>query len=730
MGVVTRRLSAIIGAGLIGPSLLALGSCRDIADLRDLGYEAPTPRVCRPTILPAQHGALSVRLVNAGTRGSAADFCLRASGSSDWGTSVFASGGPSCQYGLGYAQATVPFSAPSEKFDVKAIPAGASCNARATSELDGVVATAGSAAAVTLLRYGGGRVRETIASLPEDAVQFKAALALRTVNALASGQSVNLGLASSPTLPAAVPHPVFPQAIPPGHVEPEAASVAGIGSVDGRGYLNTTPYAAFGVVLQNTTDALFTTAFNPVENSPPYSAYAIGDTADATHPVRGLVCVDDQQPAGDAGSVLANCVLSKPPSLVVDTLNPALYGAAAPFVDERRPYVAPTIAARTATDLMCVVEVDLDADKQAIVQAASAHFPYSYWLPTNLDTAPTDPINAQGQVPPPPSAAPCNGIDATTIANIFQCTAQNCATPADMSGHIETNACLSGACLFEYAQLYQAGPQQNACFDCIVYYVSGQSSLAHAQQECTTDARRAPFAFDGMNGTLILSHYPLSDTRAYVLPGTGYRRVALYARVSPGGQAVDFYCTQLETPNIDKELPYTGQYGKDASDGGQVSENGWEDEQDLQVSRLVTWIKATSGASGNPAIIAGDWHATIGVNDPTGKVVLGNVSSEVIRALDAAYGGAFVRAEPAGYTPICTNCPAPANVYNQSVIPEDTTPTFLLGFPQDATTDDSRWGTENVVPLMSIPHEMAPASSGPLGEYFQRSIHVVRPSKQ
>jgi len=725
MDVVTTRLPAIIGAGLIGTSLLALGSCRDIADLRDnLSYQAPGPKVCRPTILPAHHGAPLVRLVNAGTRGSAADFCLRASGSSTWGTSVFASGGPSCQYGLDYGQATVPFSAPSEKFDVKAIPAGSSCDAQATSELDEVVAAAGGAAAVTLLRYGGSRVRESIVSLPEDAVQFDAALRVRTVNALASGQSINMGLASSTTLPATVPQPFFTHAIPPGHVEP-ATAVTGVGSVDGHGYLSTTPYGAFGVVLQNTTDAVFTTAFSS-ENSPPYSAYAIGDTGDATHAVRGLLCVDDQQPAGDAGAVLANCVLSKPPSLVVDTCNMSLYGAAAPFVDERRPYVAPAIAARTATDLMCVVEVEVDADKQNIIQAASAHFPYSYWLPTNLDTVPTDPTNAQGQVPPPPSKAPCDGIDATTLSDIFQCAAQNCATPADMSGHIETTACLQSSCVLPLASLYLA--QQYACFDCIIYYVSGQSSIAHAQQECTTDASHAPFAFDGMNGTLILSHYPLSDTHAYRLPGTGYRRVVLYAKVSLEDQAVDFYCTQLQTPNYNKSLPYAGQYGQDAvqSDGG--SENGWEDEQNLQVSRLVSWIKTTSGASGNPAIIAGDWHATIGVNNSMGNVILGDVAPEVIRAMDAAHGGAFVRAEPAGYAPHCTTCPS--NVYNQGTIPEDSTPTFLLGFPDGATTDDSLWGTENVVPLMSISHEIAPASSGPVAQSFQRSIHLVRPSKQ
>jgi hypothetical protein len=298
-----------------------------------------------------------------------------------------------------------------------------------------------------------------------------------------------------------------------------------------------------------------------------------------------------------------------------------------------------------------------------------------------------------------------------------------------MTGSIQTTSCLKAACIFPYAELYRQGAQENACFDCIIYNLSAEASVAQTQQACTAD-KRAPFAFDGMNGSLILSHYPLANTKAYILPGTGYRRVGLYAEVQPpGSQNLDFFCTQLISPLIDAELPYTGQYGKDAtlSDGG--TENGWEDEQTLQIAKLVTWILATNKATGNPTIVAGDWHATVGVTDAMGNVILGDLAPEVIRALDSAYGGPFTRADPEGLTPSCDYCPAPTNLYNSGSTPETFESLFLAGFPKGSATDDTLWATDNTVPLTSIPHEAAPGPKGPLSAYFGRSVHLLKPSK-
>ncbi len=517
----------------------------------------------------------------------------------------------------------------------------------------------------------------------------------------------------------------YPKPIRPGGVEPATTPIPALGPVDQDGYLqgNSSNSWNYGIVLEGSLQASFvvTTTLNGSTSS----VYAIGSSSDATHPLRGLICPEDVGGTAGGSDLLARCSLSLPPSLVVDTFNAALYGANAPFNDQRRPWVSKTIAERTS-DLMCVIEADWDSDKEAIAAAASGHFPYAYYVSTDLDTKPTDPTDAR----PPPSSAPCAGIDPETLSNIFQCTAQKCATPPDMTGHIETTNCLQPSCLFQYGTLYRAGFQQDACFDCLIYYTSGESSLEHVQQECTTDVR-APFAYDGANGTLMLSHYPLTAQQALILPGTGYRRVALYAQAVVGAQHIDFYCAQLISPIIDSELPYTGSYGMDSTspDGG-VGENGWEDEQYLQAGKVVDWIRKTSGATGNPVVIAGDWHATDDVTDAGGNLIIGSQSPEVLKLLDRKQGGAFDRAEPSGFQPRCTYCPAPENVLNTSLIqPEDFTPTFLMSFPPSSVTDDVLWGTQNVVPLTSILYLPAPSGGmGPPSTYYGRSVHLIRPT--
>jgi hypothetical protein len=218
----------------------------------------------------------------------------------------------------------------------------------------------------------------------------------------------------------------------------------------------------------------------------------------------------------------------------------------------------------------------------------------------------------------------------------------------------------------------------------------------------------------------------LSHQQTYVLPGSGYRHAILYAVADIGGQQVDFYCGQLISPVLGSEVPYEGAYGPLG-----LGTDGWESEQDLQATRAIAFIKAQSASSGHPAIIAGDWHSSIRAEDDTGTMLVSDLSPEVLRALDHAYGGAFDRAEPPGFTELCNWCPAPTNVYNGAQPPEDISPTFLLGFPSNATTLDTQWGTENVVPLTSTSDQTAPQGGvGPLSPYFGRLVRVTRPPQE
>ena len=227
---------------------------------------------------------------------------------------------------------------------------------------------------------------------------------------------------------------------------------------------------------------------------------------------------------------------------------------------------------------MCLLETALDYE--AIVKSAQGRFPYAYYVVTDLDTPPTDPTDQNGETPAVRPSLP--GVDPGVIQSIYDCVAQNCTTTGDMNGTISTTNCLSGACAGPFVQIYYQGQQQDACFDCIIGSANSEYPLAKGRDECTNDARE-PFAYGGMNGTLMLSRYPLANQQAFVLPGTGYRRAILYAQVQLEDQVVDFFCGQLMSPLVDGVLPYVGNYGKDVTN----QENGWEDEQFLQARKTV-----------------------------------------------------------------------------------------------------------------------------------------------
>ena len=712
--------------GLVASVLLVvLGSCRAIAGLHDVSFVA-SDGACASVVLPTA-GNGRVRLVNAGTQGGNADFCIRESGSGGWGQPVLSAGSPSCGTGLAYAKATVPFAVPVGSVDVETIAAGSSCDGPATSQSLGVAvgdATAG-ASVVTLMRYGGGTNPELIAALPEEppgnsAITGGGSYGLRLVNGVSSGQELNAGFPASPSLPTTVAEPLLPVPLSPGGVEPKSNVVPGFRAFDAEGY-SVPPATAvsFGFVIQGHHDALF--AFTTPGDPDVQTLFAIGDSSDSNHPIRGLLCEDDPHATGST-ALLASCALTALPSLAVDTFNTSLYGADAPFNDARKSYVYNAIAGRSS-DLMCLIETS--GDYSGIVSAAKGTFPYSYFVKTDLDTTPTDPTDAKGNTPPAPTAPPCAGIDPAIVQSIYQCIAQDCTTTNDEAGQIATAGCLSGACAGPITQLYYQGTAQDACIDCILYYANSELSLATGHQACTSDPRQ-PFGYEGMNGTLMLSRYPLTNTQAFILPGTGFRRAILYAQVVLEDQTVDFFCGQLISPLVDGELPYVGNYGVDIPN----QENGWEDEQDLQAQKAVAWIKSITQQTKHPTIIAGDWHATQGTpDDDGGAFVLAPQSPEVMALFDQSLGGAFVRAEPTPYADACEYCPSPTNVYNSgsNVYPEDFTPMFLARFPASSTTDDTLWGQANVVPLPTIPYEPAPASSGPISPYYGRLVHVLRP---
>jgi hypothetical protein len=709
---------------------LTLIGCRDIAGYRALTYAGAEDAGCAPVALPAT-GSGRIRLVNVATSGATSDFCVRPTGTPGWGTPVFASSRASCDTGLAYATATVPFAVPAGLIDVEAVPVGAGCTAAPTSTASGLAVAESTLdePAVTVILMGG-RATERIVALPQDGPPHSYVTNVRVVNAVDGTQPLQVGLAVASTLPTTVEEgALIPAAIEPGGVEP--AGLTGLGLVDANGYLALpTTEHAIGVVFEGEADAIV--AATPVFEDTT-TLFVIGEPGDNTYPLRGLLCEDLAPSAADGGplaadaSLLASCTLTALPRIAVDTWEVYLCGAFAQFESARREPIYDAIEQRTS-DLMCLTNVNRFSDQQGIAAAAKAHFPYAYYPdpPAGLDTQPTDPRSIDGGVPPSPEFPPCNGIDLATIDSIYACLAQHCASPAGMDASIQTTSCVQDACLGQLLGLFQKGEQQDSCFDCIIYHAMSDEPLAYGKTECTTD-KRQPFTFDGATSEMILSHYPLADEAVFILPSTGFRRSVVYAAVQFEDQTIDFYCTSPVLPAGDSELPYVGNYGRDAvDDAGQQVENGWEDEQDLQVKRTIAFVQANSKKTGHRVIIAGAWSSSTQVVGAQGQVLVSAYDPEVMTAL----GAAFTPAEPAGFVPTCDFCPAPENAYNGEAVNLDTETTFLLGFPSNSTTDNSVWGTGNVVKVSppSIPYEPAPDGGwGPLSDTFGREVQIIRP---
>ncbi len=765
-----KRVSLFVVTGL-GALAFAMG-CQAIADLQTRTLN-PLPTV--GCALPST-GNARVRLVNVANTGTTttspaaySDFCIRPSGTSDWGHAIFREegtdalclGGGGRPGGLAYGQATVPFAVPVGKIDVKAIPSGQPCSADGTSEKDGIAVgdvTSGANPVVTLMRWGGGSSPEAITALSEEPANTvsadKTKTLVRPVNALSDNLSVVFGQSNSTALPATLSLIFNNQAIPPGGVLPVSAPGQNgeqVGSVDAQGYqgLFTQLFnIGFALSTDATENALTLTQTAQVLDVATF--YVIGDQGDKSnqHPIRGLYCEDQgAAPAStvdagvDAGagtlttlddSLLANCRFAALPELSVDLANLSLYGADAPFESIRRPILTGStnnpLAARTS-DFMCLLEVDRPGDQQAIAAAAlqGGQFPYSYTVTSTVSTPPSNPKD----VYPLPQFAPCGGqVTSTEVTNVLNCAESKCDTAANDVGVGQgslngTAQCLSNGCVTDFAGLYTAlGPgdtpgtltyEKDSCFDCLLYYFTAEEPYASAQTNCA-NATQQPFAFDGATPNMILSHYKLntSASAVYYLPTTGYRRAVLKVQAELEDQNVDFFCVQLISPFIDSSLPYTGNYGSDVLSDGGIG-NGWEQEQDLQATEAVAWIQQQLQADGVAGIIAGDLH------------------SSAPRAVDT--GTSFVPAIPTGQAEACDECPASGsatpNPYNGSTPPYELMHAWTSGFPTNATVSETYWGNDNTAVAIpsGIPNQpQPPGGTGPLLEYAGHNYLVLRPT--
>ena len=658
---------------------LAVTSCQVLADI-ETHEPDPLPTTCVLPEYVTGSAAGQARLAHVLPTTEKIDICLRTSGSPSYGRPVFRSSGIDaktiCGGGLKYPNVTAPFRVPTGLVDFKVIPHGKTCSAAPLAEVTRV--EVGTDLPVTVVYAGppegAGSLLAMYESKTARVAQNRHA---RFVNAI-PGSSLLWGVGAAGELPTTLESPLL--TAPLSFAQLATPNMASPGSeVDERGYHSFAAFSLpYGAAAQGSNRMLLVKTLPQAAGF--LTIYAIG-AADSAYPVRGLVCRDQERGSDPA---LQACEQTDVEAFKIDVMNAGLYGAFAVVETQRAAKVMEDLAARGAvSDLFCVSELarhdelDLPAEQKAWTQdaliraAKEAGFPYAAQAKTDLDSVLDEPVNQQGETPPPLGRAPCDpSANQEAMAKIYQCLTTNCnSEPGRDTGVTAGGAkCYSETCgATALAGLLFGNEYDHQCFNCIILNGISYMPWGKVKERCATDTRR-PYGFNGTSSSVLLSKHKLLDVDQYVIPTSAFRRVAIYARMEyEAEKSIDVYCIHAP-PLLGGLVPYTGGYANGAS---LTNGAAWQEENVFGIQKIIGWIKRKS--AGRPAIIIGDWSASASALDRDGKIInnpfdgipqIADVTPEGLRALQAEFHEAIPdeqrqQCDRANNTcvPQCTRCP-------------------------------------------------------------------------
>ena len=221
--------------------------------------------------------------------------------------------------------------------------------------------------------------------------------------------------------------------------------------------------------------------------------------------------------------------------LTLATYNAGLAHGAVPFADVRIPAIVDELS-RAGADVLCLQEVWLDADADAIARGLAASYPHSFRWITESDST---------------SWFACGITQWDDLYALNSCVSNTCAPQG-----ISTFECVKDQCATQYAAI------DDHCKLCL-------AANTTAPLKCA--AWRAPmFGNDGRNGLLLLSREPIVDPSYSPFETYVIKRGVIEAEV--GGLALQ--CTHM-TADLES-VPYPSQ-GRFAS---------WVEEHRAQVALM------------------------------------------------------------------------------------------------------------------------------------------------
>jgi endonuclease/exonuclease/phosphatase family metal-dependent hydrolase len=259
----------------------------------------------------------------------------------------------------------------------------------------------------------------------------------------------------------------------------------------------------------------------------------------------------------------------KADSLTVTSYNLGLALNFVPFTNERL-VVNEALLADYDSDVLCLQEVWLDEQVEAITEALAPAYPEIY-------TVPAEQVFSDG--------AACTSEE---IAPLEACALEQCP---GLSGS-ELVSCSLSQCGVAFAGL----PPN--CADGVV----GSVGIPDITVEALVAAVTQPvgkFAFGGSLGLILASKYPLEarEFQDFIDDSSANHRGALYAEINLNKQTQVVACTH-PTANLGNSPPYPVN-GK---------HNSWEGENRFMMEQMIAF--ANTKAGDNPIFFAGDFNCS------------------------------------------------------------------------------------------------------------------------
>ena len=322
--------------------------------------------------------------------------------------------------------------------------------------------------------------------------------------------------------------------------------------------------------------------------------------------------------AGTKNTLTTHCSY-KEQLLEVVTYNVGLAPGIISLATPRTEPVARAISRFKSADLICLQEVWMPSARNKILKGLGLPDENVLYKDTG----------GEGVVP---GKYTCTQKE---ISGIYQCSQKRCSNVTDEGSSI----CILNKCKAELFRMYL---RSKKCLHCLVSQAGKSSS--EAVTTCTSPDG-AGYVYNGQNGLILASRWPLSNKEVITLPSSAAHRIALFATVKiPGHQSIEVGCAHLSSRT------YIDPFDPEFDD--------WEDEMAAQATLISKRLKARAGS--RPQIFIGDMNAgpSRSISDKLGFHVS---SAKDIRASALKVWYRLVRMgweSPVTYVqpPFCTTC--------------------------------------------------------------------------